>query len=98
MEDDIQAVYIQGVESWIKLPTGDVEQTIVELGPLVYAMKYLKLTNRVTEIIEQDGYDHVRKGRLTKFTMAKTKLLSNIVIIKFKTFRFCVELSYYFDD
>lgn len=64
MEGIVQAVLIQGVESWIRLPTGCVEQTIIRLAPLVYAMKYLKLTNQVSEKIEDDGNNHIRQGTL----------------------------------
>ena len=63
MEDVVQAVLIGGVENWIRLPTGCVEQTIIRLAPLVYAFKYLKLTKQVTEKIEKDGNSYIRKGR-----------------------------------
>ena len=64
MEDVVQAVLIEGVDNWIRLPTGCVEQTIVKLAPLVYAYKYLKLTKQVTEKIEKDGNSYIRSGKL----------------------------------
>ena len=64
MEDVVQAVLIEGVETWIRQPTGCVEQTIIKLAPLVYAMKYLKLTSQVTEKVERDGNRHIRSGML----------------------------------
>ena len=63
MEDVVQAVLIGGVATWIQLPQGCVEQTIIRLAPLVYAMNYLKLTKQVTEKIEMDGNKYIRSGK-----------------------------------
>ena len=64
MENVVQSVVLRGVERFISLPSGCVEQTIIRLAPLVYAMKYLKLTNQVNEETEKNGNDFVRKGIL----------------------------------
>ena len=64
MEDVVQTVLIKGVENWIQQPTGCTEQTLIKLAPLVYAMKYLKLTKQVTDKIEQEGNNYIRSGWL----------------------------------
>ena len=67
MEDVVQSVLLGGVERFINLPGGCVEQTIIGLAPLVYAMNYLKLTKQITEDIERNGNSHVRAGKCSDY-------------------------------
>lgn len=63
MEDIVQAVLFGGIEDLLGLPWGCVEQTIITLSPNVYALKYLRVTNQVTEEIEKEGSQNIRYGK-----------------------------------
>ena len=51
-----------GTEKWIRLPRGCGEQTMMGLGPTVFAGRYLKQTGQMTPELERNTHDFISKG------------------------------------
>nr|BAK64110.1 complement component 3-2 [Hasarius adansoni] len=49
-------------EGLVQLPYGCGEQNMKWLAPTLYAMKYLKVTGKLTPHIEEKGYQYMREG------------------------------------
>ena len=54
---------ISDPESLLTEPGGCGEQNMVKLAPTLYAVRYLKLTGKLTPEIEDIGYKYMRQGK-----------------------------------
>lgn len=55
-------VYIQGAESFLQMPTGCGEQTMIYMAPTLFATEYLRKTGQMTPEIESKAFKYITEG------------------------------------
>lgn len=58
----IVSTAVNDPESILELPYGCGEQNIARLAPTLYAMRYLKVSGKMTAATEEKGYQYMRTG------------------------------------
>jgi hypothetical protein len=53
---------LSGLEDLILIPTGCGEQNMIRLAPNVAILRYLSMTNQLTDDLEIKTVDHLNKG------------------------------------
>lgn len=54
---------ISGLESWIRLPSGSGEQTMIHLAPNVYVLRYLTNTDSGTDADKNRALSNIQMGK-----------------------------------
>ncbi|KAJ8318519.1 hypothetical protein KUTeg_003610 [Tegillarca granosa] len=60
---DVNAPTMANLGNLLRRPTGCGEQTIINLAPNIFATRYLKVTNQLTESFKKKAIEHMIYGR-----------------------------------